>query len=258
MKNIFVNDIDNETLKILSFGFEDISENAHWGKGIRYDTIIHYVLKGEGYFNNNKVVEGQGFIINKNTLHEYHSSKSNPWTYLWVIINGTDDEKICKKYIPYNNQRIFDYNFKDKLKVFANSFFENNNSLSHIKALGTFMLLLSNHQTAKKTSNNKYVESAKNYIESNYYRNISVKEIAEILHISDRYLYNLFIKHENISPKQYLNKIKLEKACEMLRNTQNSITETALSVGFNDVLTFSRFFSKNMNVSPTEYKNLPS
>ena len=248
MKNIFVNGIDCENLKILSFDIEDISKNAHWGKGLRHDTIIHYVLSGEGYFNNKKVKRGQGFVILKNTLTEYHSSKTNPWTYFWVIINGTEDIKTINKYISYDENGIFDYNFTDELTNFTKSFFNKHNNISHIKALGTFMLLLSYHQSTEKTNANKYVTEAEKYIEQNCYRSITVSEIAKTLHISDRYLYNLFIKHKKISPKQYLNSIRLEKACLMLKSGTNTVTEVALSVGFPDVLTFSRFFSKHMKV----------
>lgn len=254
MKTINITDNEWENLKILSFGTEEISGNAHWGKGVRYDTIIHYVLKGEGYFNGTPVKEGQGFLIKKNTLCEYHSSENNPWKYFWVILNGTEDEKICRKYLDCDKNGIFNYDFKDELKNFAKSFFGKYKNLSYVRATGIFFMLMSYHKKEEKPFANKYVSETKKYIEQNCYRNISVNEIAKNLHISDRYLYNLFIKHENISPKQFINKVKLEKACEILKNTSNTITEVALSVGFNDVLTFSRFFSKHMKMSPSEYR----
>ena len=67
-------------------------------------------------------------------------------------------------------------------------------------------------------------------------------------------IYNLFIKYENISPKNYLSNLKLRKAKAMLTNTTLSISEIAISNGFSDVLYFSRYFSKKVGVSPGVYR----
>lgn len=101
---------------------------------------------------------------------------------------------------------------------------------------------------------NRYVEEAKKYMNIHFYRNISVTEIANSIGINDRYLYNLFMKYENISPKKYLSNLRLNRAKSMLEKTESTISEIAVSCGFSDVLTFSRFFSKRMNLSPTEYR----
>ena len=78
--------------------------------------------------------------------------------------------------------------------------------------------------------------------------------VADALGISDRYLYNLFIRHEGISPKQYINDLRIRSAKALLRDTEYSVTEIGESVGFGDVLTFSRFFSKFAGISPTAYR----
>lgn len=113
---------------------------------------------------------------------------------------------------------------------------------------------MSFHETTAPTTANRYVEEAKRYIDTNFYREITVTEIADSVGINDRYLYNLFMKYENLSPKKYLNSIRLNRAKYMLKNTDAAISEIAVSIGFSDVLTFSRFFSKNIRLSPTEYR----
>ena len=114
---------------------------------------------------------------------------------------------------------------------------------------------MSYHEKKEEFYGNKYVIEAKKYIERNFHLKITVSEIAQALYIDDRYLYNLFIKHEGKSPKKYLNDLRLQNACSMLRTGKYSITEVAVSVGFSDVLAFSRFFSNHMKISPTLYKN---
>ena len=254
MKNVFVEYNEEDILYISEYGMENISENAHWGKGSRNVYIIHYVLRGEGYYNGVKVKENQGFFIEANKVHEYHSSGKKPWEYFWIVLNGSSAFEICKRYISPDKKGIFDYDFKSKLKTFADGFFGMQYKISQAKAKSVFWMLMSYHEKNEKTDGNKYVTEAKKYMEQHCYRPLGICEVANILHISDRYLYNLFVKFEGISPKKYLNSLKVKKAQSMLKETPASVTEVAVSVGFEDVLTFSRFFKKETGMSPSEFK----
>ena len=91
-------------------------------------------------------------------------------------------------------------------------------------------------------------------MKTHIYRQITITEVARALKISDRYMYNLFIKHLGISPKQYLNRLKIDCAQGLLKKTDDSISEIAASIGFHDVLVFSRFFKDHIGISPTEFR----
>ena len=239
---------------ILDFGIEENSALAHWGRGTRDKTLIHYVLRGYGYFNGRKVSAGEGFFICRNSMHEYHSSKKDPWVYFWVSLTGEHADGLCKKYISVDEYGIFTYNFCEKLLRFSKNFFEDHSVLGNAETHGIFYLLMSYHEKKPDISGNRHVLEAKKYIDSNFHRPLTISEIAGSLFISDRYLYNLFVENEGISPKKYLNNLRLTKACSMLRESNDSIGEVAASVGFRDVLTFSRFFAKNIGTSPTSYR----
>ena len=239
---------------ILDFGIEENSALAHRGRGTRDKTLIHYVLRGYGYFNGRKVSAGEGFFICRNSMHEYHSSKKDPWVYFWVSLTGERADGLCKKYISVDEYGIFTYNFCEKLLRFSKNFFEDHSVLGNAETHGIFYLLMSYHEKKPESSGNRHVIEAKKYIDSNFHRPLTISEIAGSLFISDRYLYNLFVENEGISPKKYLNNLRLTKACSMLRESNDSIGEVAASVGFRDVLTFSRFFAKNIGTSPTSYR----
>lgn len=256
MKVILTSFNQRDSIFIHMYGYEDIAKNAHWGKGYRDVYILHYVLSGEGFFNNQKVTAAQGFLITPKLLHEYHSSKDKPWKYFWVTFGGTMAEEICEKYIKTDENGIFKFDFKPELLNLSDSILSQESRISSIKALGYFFLLMSYHEKKSEFCGNYYVQQAKEYMKTNFYRSISVVEVANNLCISDRYLYNLFIKHQGISPKKYLNELRLKRAAKMLETTSYSISEIAMSTGFADVLTFSKFFSKNMGMSPTDYKKL--
>ena len=255
MKSISATYNESDKIYIMSYGTEDNSKNAHWGRGYRNVTILHYVLNGTGYYNGKKVESGEGFFIPAGVMHEYHSSEENPWSYFWVELNGEESYDICQKYINADQNGIFKYDFKEDLNYFTKKFFSEEKTISAVKAIGIFLLLMSYHEKSEKIYGNKYVTESKKYMEQNLHRKITVCEIAQTLYISDRYLYNLFVECEGMSPKQYLSNLRLQRACSMLRIGKYTITEVAISVGFNDVLTFSRFFKNHMKMSPTEYKS---
>lgn len=254
VKSVYISYNDSDDIYIKSFGIEDDFKKAHWGRGSRNEVILHYVLSGEGYFNGELIKSGEGFFILPGQMHEYHSSDTNPWSYFWVILNGKRAQTLCEECVKPDKYGKFIYDFKSELKTFALEFLSSPKRISSIKALGVFMLLMSYHEEDELLRGNKYVNEAKKYMEHNIFRNISIVEIANNLHISDRYLYNLFVENEGVSPKKYLSNLRIESACKLLKNSEHSITEIAISVGFKDVLTFSRFFSKSMGISPTIYR----
>ena len=56
-------------------------------------------------------------------------------------------------------------------------------------------------------------------------------------------------------PMQYVNSYRIEKAQTLLKNTDRSITDIALAVGFDDASYFARIFKKQTGMTPREYKN---
>ncbi|BAK97402.1 putative AraC family transcriptional regulator [Oscillibacter valericigenes Sjm18-20] len=104
-------------------------------------------------------------------------------------------------------------------------------------------LLLDNSNPANK---------AIQYMNSNYMKQISIKEIAYNLSMSESSLCQYFKKMTGVTPNQYYTKIKLEKAKEMLKNT--SVTETAFNLGYLNISYFITLFKKMYGLTPKQYK----
>lgn len=255
MKFIIANRDDTESLYVLNFGFEDVSKNAHWNKGARNSFFIHYVVSGKGFFNSKEINAGKGFLISPGEKCEYHSSSSEPWTYFWISFAGHDAENIAKKYVSPDENGIFEFDLSFEFLSLLDSVLAEITPVPVEKALGYFYFLISYNGKARTSFENRYVEAAKNYVSINISRPITVTELAAAVGINDRYLYNLFIKHEGVAPKQYLLNLKLSRASLMLRSSRITISEVAEHCGFPDVLAFSRFFSKREGMSPSKYRS---
>lgn len=247
-----------DALYVRSMGSESNPAGAHWGPGIREYGILHYVTQGEGYFNGHLVGENQGFYIAPSQFHEYHASGDNPWCYFWIVISGDMAEKYVLPYIQMDENQIFSYNFKKQLTGLIETKLGKQTIMRHIDALSFFFQLISLHGEKPKTANSMmtyHVENAKTFIENNYHNKITVTDVAKAIHIDDRYLYNLFVRLENTTPKQYIDTQRILAAKRLLTSTALPITEIARAVGFDDVCIFSKFFKKRAGVSPTKYRS---
>ena len=98
------------------------------------------------------------------------------------------------------------------------------------------------------------ISSIKSMIDYNY-NNVSVSVLSEKACLTPEYFSRLFKEKTGLSPKQYILRIRLDKAKEMLVNTDYPIKNIAVTVGFKDPLYFSRIFVKREGVSPSEFRN---
>ena len=254
MKTRYVINFPEEPLRIREFGYENIGQKAKWGYGRRNYYILHFVLEGKGFFNGCPVCKDEGFLIRPMESVSYQPDPQDPWNYFWVCFEGDAAEGICRRYIGADSRGIFPYSFRSVLTKLLGSLFGNGAGVNHLHALSVFYYILSQGEGLSAEKRNRHVEAAKNYIHLNFHRPITVREIAEVHGLNDRYLYNLFIRHEGISPKQYLNRVRIQNAKLLLRQSDCTVTEVAFSVGFDDVLAFSRFFAKHTGVSPRAFQ----
>ncbi|KAF6617935.1 helix-turn-helix transcriptional regulator, partial [Paenibacillus sp. EKM208P] len=86
---------------------------------------------------------------------------------------------------------------------------------------------------------------------------ITVSDIAKYISIDRSYLHRLFKQQLNKSPQEFLLHLRIEKSCSLLRNTSLKIGDIARSVGYKDVLLFSKMFKTVNKVTPSEYRKNP-
>ena len=92
------------------------------------------------------------------------------------------------------------------------------------------------------------------YCYDNYTEDISLQSLANAVHVSHFYISHIFNERLHISFRDYINSLRIEKACELIRANELTITEIAYEVGYNSIRTFDRCFMKIEGVSPKEYQ----
>ena len=92
------------------------------------------------------------------------------------------------------------------------------------------------------------------YLEKNLDKNPSIQELCNIGNMSESSLLRAFKTLTSMSPKKYHTHRRMQKAADLLKHTQLSITEIADTLGFEDSNYFTRLFRKYLRMSPSEYK----
>ncbi|MGE8203371.1 response regulator [Heyndrickxia sp. NPDC080065] len=99
-----------------------------------------------------------------------------------------------------------------------------------------------------------YLQKAKEYIETNYEKNITLEEVAEYVDLSPFHFTKMFKEKFGLTFIDYLTDLRIEKAKNEILHTNKSLKEICFSVGYKDPNYFSRVFKKKTGVSPTSYR----
>ena len=106
----------------------------------------------------------------------------------------------------------------------------------------------------KNIADAEKITVALQYIREHCTSKILRKEVAEILICSSSHLSRLFSEITGHTFKEFVIKFRMEKAKELLRDTQLNVTDIAYDVGYNDPNYFTAVFKRTIGISPSQYK----
>lgn len=108
----------------------------------------------------------------------------------------------------------------------------------------------------REDNNSLIIQQCQKYIETHYHEDISLDFLAQRFHFNASYFSNLFKSHAGISLSEYLVKVRMKKAHELLVATDYKISEIALKVGYKDAAYFIRMFKREMGLSPNKFRQV--
>jgi len=118
--------------------------------------------------------------------------------------------------------------------------------------------LLKDISTTHKNNFNPLIENIKNYIAANLEYDIKISQVAKAFRYNEQYLGRIFKKEMQMSVSSYINIQRLEQAKKLLKETNNTIIDIALAVGFNNVTYFNRIFKRHVNMTPQQFRIMSS
>ena len=99
----------------------------------------------------------------------------------------------------------------------------------------------------------KIIHRTQVYVSTHVWEDLSVPFVARHVNMSPSYLTALFHKHLDISPAEYIRRVKLQESKQMIRENKLNFTEIAAELQYSTVHHFSRQFKEKFGMTPTEY-----
>lgn len=252
----------------------------HWHKAIELFYIEQGVLEYRTQHKQLLFPKGTGGFVNSNVLHmtkpQQNSRRSIQLLHIFdaSFISGEHGSRIEQNYVlPVISSSFFDLlalypqnpqhkEIIERIRA-AFSFSENDtyyelrlrDALSHIWQLLFSLMHPQLHHTAAHSSNagNK-LKLMMAYIYEHYPDKISVAELASEACISERECYRIFQEHIRMPPAEYIQKYRIQMACRMLCNTDETVSAIGYACGLGSSSYFGKVFREATGQTPLQYR----
>ena len=260
--------------------FGRVTASPSWIGELHHHSFWEFVFikNGEGTIHladeEKPFKKGSAFIISPMVKHKfYHNCSSCKADHLYIgfmILDGSLSLLLenSKLFFPdiYDFDEI-DPGFTKALEVFCKNIkrnsFDSYNLRKRFEAIALIGRLINiiaeiNEPFLSKTSTKRseiIVQKVLEYISHNLDKNIKVSELASLLYMSPHYLGEMFRKNIGEPIKNYHNRLRMQRAADLLSAEIMNISQIAESLGFESVHYFSRRFKQFHNMSPCKYRN---
>lgn len=202
-------------------------------------------LKPDIVLTDIRMPEMDGISMIQNLLEHVESQ--------YIIMSGYNDFTYAKKAIKmgvkdYLLKPIDDKEFEETLKKVVSLIQKQKES--QLESQSSNLL----KEEYPKDVRQKYVLDALAYIKKHYDEEITIKEVAKKLYISEGYLSKLFKTHTEYTFIEYVTDYRMKKAMVLLKDPTLKIYEVADKVGYKDAKYFSVMFKKWTGISPIEFR----
>jgi AraC-like DNA-binding protein len=265
--------LPNDVANIFVLGRDEIMPGADydWDGLKRKDVgtfVFQYTLSGSGRLEigdkSYTVKAGEAFIVEIPSDHRYYFPKdSNGWEFMFITLVGREAAD-CWRFMIEQNGPVLEVPPDSKLiqlllKIYQDTYDQKITDTYYASAkayefiMECYRFIRNLEKTAKGFS--LQITKALSFIQTHYHEPITLDEIAAVSGFSRFYFIKQFQHQLNMTPVQYLTKIRIQKAAELLRSTSTSVTDIAAQVGYANANYFNKVFRKAVGVSAGTFRN---
>jgi len=201
------------------------------------------------------------FVLWQPGNKQYYGNSKQEWTHSWIHLCGNAIAgQLEQNPIPVNQALSFGYpEFLERSLVAIYDELEGPFLPSDIIIQNlvenlfrqVYRGLMEKPVYSKIPENIKII---KNYIELNFDKAFSLKDLSGLGNLSVTYLCGQFSRCFGYPPIEYRTRVRLQHACQLLRDHNLRISEIAQRVGYSDVYHFSKHFKQHLGISPSKYR----
>ncbi len=234
--------------------------------------LIHTIVAGRGWFESDgkryTCSAGDTFVIMPGRQISYEADAVQPWQYVWAAFSSSEDEHILTSIGITDECCVIrsepDARLLEAYRLLQEALLETAYpQLGNLQASGYMQLLLHRlglantgrlkAETAGSSSMERQISRAISWFQLQYAQPLSIDHIARSLGYHRTHLSKMFRTVTGLSPMQYLLRIRMERAAQLLQEGELSVKQVASFVGYNDALYFSKQFRKWSGFTPSDY-----
>jgi AraC-like DNA-binding protein len=254
-------------LRFYYCGTMECDHSRAWGPALRDHYRLHFIEDGRGQLLSGgrswDLSAGDCYVISPGELAGYQPEPNTNWSYYWVAFDGLNAQSFLRR-AGFSSEKPVRA-LGDMGTVVA--IFQEMFAASQVKSSGDLRLLSGLYRLlaglldsapadgqAAGGTKHLYAAKAVEWLEINYPRDISIADLVDFIGLNGKYFSRMFKAETGQSPQSFLINLRLNKACELMRNPAPSIGDIARSVGYPDQLLFSRMFRRFKGSSPAAWR----
>lgn len=258
MKNRFYvivkNRIASLPISLVTYGRNYDQNKCSYPRGAR-ESHLFYVLSGSGIFeiDGEKInVKSGDFLFYKQNVPVKYYPENDEFKVDFLTFMGFAGISILEHYkVPNGLKFQNDTVHKDFYKVLEAA--DKNIGQEDISAL-LYTLVVNFGKMYGKICRSNF-EKAVDFIESYYFKDISVSDVAKAADVSESYVFKCFKKELGTTPVAYINKVRINMAKYLLKKEEEmSVENVAKTVGYNSRTYFIECFKRETGLTPMQYK----
>jgi AraC family transcriptional regulator, arabinose operon regulatory protein len=208
--------------------------------------------------------KGHGILLPPEVYHRYQADQEQPWTIFWVHFIGSAAPafqsalgvSISEPRFWIGDLAIVTDAFEETYRYVLSGYTDRDllglaTSLAHL--LGLCRIHQKSPGLRRRIAEDRVLRSIR-YMRENVARPITLKDCAQSAGWSEAHFSLVFRRQTKLSPIRFLTRLKLHRACELLKTTDLSMQEIAMGIGFDDQFYFSRLFHRHLRMAPTAYR----
>ena len=227
-------------------------------------TEIFFITDGEGVFHTSEadtpIRKGMIIINTPSVRHTEYSSETHPLSYALFAV---DDLTFAMQNSPaktfffdflsnydylFHILAVIEHEYAEQPPLWQNAVLNEFNKLMLFLLRNTQLVTLPFDSSAKPNS----LSQIHQFLRSRYPENITLDRIAELYFLNKYYLAHAFQKKYGVPIMKFLNQVRCKEAKTLLETTDLSITEIAISVGYNSSSHFSESYKKIIGETPAQ------